>query len=457
MFGLANAPSYFTCLMQRTLDPLRKFGIMCFFDGGFIVAETVAEALRRLRMFFDALREARLTVILSKCRFPQKRVPYLGFEISADGIEPGGSKVEAIKRYPEPTDIHQLRRFMGMIGFFRTFISACALESQPLLALQKANTPYHWGDDEQTSFDTLKSALTSKPVLQIYDPERETDVHTDPCKGGLSGMLLQRGENGKFHLVYTVSRRTSVDESNYASSRLEMVAIVWSVIRMRNFLINIKFTVVTDCEALMHIHVGSTKNPQMIRWQNELSEYDYDIRHRPGIKMLHVDALSRAPVEDVQREVFSISRIEDELLVYQRGDADIQRKIQLLKKTEDGRSAAEKGEIDGFEVQHGLLYKNEEGKLKLVRIKALRKSLTVRYHDLQGHFGLDRTLHRIKEFYYFPGIRKYVRQHIRSCLQCMATKSTTGHQPGELHPIAPGRRPFAIVHIDHLGPFVSLV
>ena len=461
MPGLVNTSFYFSMVMQRVLMPLRHLKVVWFMDDIFLCGKGWRELLDKLKVVLEALQAAGLTIKLSKCKFLMERVSFLGFEISAKGVEPGLGKVEAIRQFPTPTNAHRLRRFMGMISFFRRFIVGCAKRARPLSDLLKANAEYKWSEEAQASFDDLKAALTAKPMLMLYDRKRETELHTDASATGLAAMLFQKGDDSKFHLIYAISRSTSDAEANYHSSKLEMLAIVWAVNRLRNFLINIHFTIITDCQALMHIHVGSTKNPQMIRWQNQLSEYDYEIRHRPGEKMQHVDALSRAPLQTTEEEdgdemwIFSISRNEEEVLLYQYYDESIQRKIKILKKEEADRTSSETSEIEGFVLDEGLLYKREGNDLKFVIGKAMRKGLVIRYHDLHGHFGLDRTLRNLKEFYFFPNIKSYVRQHIRACLHCITTKTITGRQPGELHPIAPGHRPFAVTHIDHIGPFVT--
>ena len=87
--------------------------------------------------------------------------------------------------------------------------------------------------------------------------------------------------------------------------------------------------------------------------------------------------------------------------------------------------------------------------------KSMRKVLVIKNHDLSSYFGIDRTVARIKEFYYFPRMRNYVRKHIASCIECLLATNKVGKQAGEMHPIPAGKRPFATVHLDHLGPFVS--
>lgn len=85
----------------------------------------------------------------------------------------------------------------------------------------------------------------------------------------------------------------------------------------------------------------------------------------------------------------------------------------------------------------------------------MRKSVVVQFHDLKSHPGVERTVKRIAEHYYFPRLRAYVKRHVSACMRCMVAKSKPGRQPGELHPIPPGNRPFATINIDHLGPFVT--
>lgn len=306
--------------------------------------------------------------------------------------------------------------------------------------------------------------LTTDPILQPFCPDREIELHTDASALGLGAMLMQRSSNGKLHLVYAISRRTSDPERNYHSSKLELNAIVWAVTRLRNWLINIPFKIVTDCSALLYLNTHKTKNPQIVRWSLALSEFNYEIVHRPGVKMCHVDALSRAPVEppDLEEEccdnvlgIFSIVTPDDEITLFQCADEFLRSKREILLKPVIERTIHERNEVTGYELKNSILYKRENNKLLYVVPKSLRKSIVIRHHDLRSHAGLDRTVSNIRELYFFAGMKSYVRQHIRSCIQCIICKSKTGKPAGELHPIKPGERPFALIHVDHIGPLIT--
>ena len=161
-------------------------------------------------------------------------------------------------------------------------------------------------------------------------------------------MIFQLNELRELHLVYAISRRTSGVERSYHSSKLEFLAIVWAMECLRPWLIGIPFKVFTDCQALVYVNSLKTKNPQIVRWLSLIADFDYEIHHRKGELMKHVDALSRAPVEHAESSletasIFNITVREDEILMYQRNDELLARKISILEKSERERSRRERG------------------------------------------------------------------------------------------------------------------
>lgn len=464
MFGLMNAPFYFAKLMKKIFGREGNKLAVIFFDDMFIYARSWSELIRKLRRVLELLKDAGLTLNLKKCRFGVNQVSYVGFELSRDGMRPGERTVRAILEYPTPQSIFEARRFHGMASFLRRFVPNFAKIIGPIIESFKNDKKLIWGESQDQAFQSIKEKLASKPVLALFNPEAvRTELHTDACKEGLAGMLFQLDENKQLHLVHAISRRTSEVEKDYHSGKLELLAIVWAMERLRPLLIGIPFHVITDCQALIYVNSLKTKNPQIIRWLSSIAEYDYEIHHRKGEKMQHVDALSRAPVEGAGETlspgvVFNVLVREDELLMYQRSDENLERKIKILSKSEQQRTRREKGEVKSFVLRDGLLYKRDEanGKKELYVVpRAMRKALVIKNHDLSSHFGVDRTVARISQFYYFPKLRSYVRRHIASCVECICAKAKVGKQAGELHPIPAGKRPFEVVNIDHLGPFVT--
>lgn len=468
IFGLANAPSEFQRLMHCVLGPLLNTKALCYLDDILIPAKSWEDMLLILREVLERLRTAHLTLKLSKCEFGKTEVEFLGFIINENGIKPGTRKIRAIQEFPEPKNIHEVRKFLGLTGYFRRFVTNYAQKAEPLTRLTQKNRTFEWKEQQKASFQLLKDQLTSDPILAHYQPNVDTEVHCDASAEGLSGMLMQRGQDGKWHLVYSVSKKTSETEKKYHSSRLELMAIVWTLDRLRQFLIGIKFKIVTDCQALVYMNAQKTTNPQIARWCSLIQEYDFDITHRPGKKIPHVDALSRAPVSEADDTVANIVENfevcqtlteEEQILMIQHSDKELKRMIDVFKKQKHNRSAEDKNLIKDYVFKRNRLFKRiiEKGKEKLLYVipKPMRKGIVVKFHDLYGHFSVDRTVAKIKESYWFPRMKRYVRHHISMCFQCLLNKTPSGKRQGELHPIKPGRRPFAIIHVDHLGPFVK--
>ncbi|KAK8785701.1 hypothetical protein V5799_007936 [Amblyomma americanum] len=217
------------------------------------------------------------------------------------------------------------------------------------------------------------------------------------------------------------------------------------------------FKEVAYAEALVYLNATKTLKPQIARWFDMLQEYTFDIRHRPGSKMEHVDAMSRAAVED-KLDVWMTISLQDQALIIQMSDEEICRIATTLEKRSCDRTAEERALAQNFVLKEGRLFRKTEANDKKNFLyfmpKSMRKSLCVKFHDLEGHFGLDRTIAKISETYWFPGMRRYVCEHIRRCFECLICKVPSGKEKGLLHPIPHRRRPFETIHADHLGPFV---
>jgi len=423
---------------------------------------------KQLKEVLVRLRFANLTLKPAKCSLGVKYVEFLGFVIGEGTICPGEVKTKAVQEFPVPGDVHTIRRFLGLTGFFRRFVANYATVALPLTNLTKTGTAFVWGGAQQEAFDQLKDSLVSKPVMTMYNQNAfSTEVHTDASSVGIGAMLLQREKDGDApKLVYCISKKLSEAESRYHSGKLELMAVVWAVNKWRNFLLGIKFTIYTDCQALIYLRAHRALRPQIARWHDLLQEYEYDIQHRPGTKMSHVDALSRAPVtesdgttlDDVLAERLTVCVTLDQVervLMAQTADGDINDIMKILKKPEAERTKLEKDHTKGYELQGQSLYRWYEGKKLFVMPRSMRKSITVGAHDLCGHLSVEKTVSQILQDYWFPKMRRYVRRHVRMCIECLMTKRPRGRQPGLLHPIPVGRRPFDIVHMDHIGPFLT--
>ncbi|UYV81352.1 hypothetical protein LAZ67_20000902, partial [Cordylochernes scorpioides] len=367
IFGLANAPAEFQRLMHTVLGPLLNKKAFCYLDDVIIPAKDWREMIERLREVLERIRSAKLTLKPSKCEFGRREVEFLGYVISTGGLKPGPRKIKAIEEFPEPKNVHDIRRFLGLTNFFRRFVKDFARKAEPLSRLTKKGSQFEWKEEQRRSFGGLRKDLVEYPVLAHYNPELKTEVHCDASAEGLAGMVLQMDEDCKWRLVYCVSKKTTEAEKMYHSSKLELMAIVWTLDRLRQFLVGIKFTVVTDCQALVYMNAKKTTNPQIARWYNLIQEYDFEIRHKPGEKMAHVDGMSRAPVDDprdtmeeiVEKnlEVCPTITLEEQILMIQHSDPELRDLIQIFRKDPCDRTVGEQNRINDYSYKGGRLFR----------------------------------------------------------------------------------------------------
>lgn len=131
-FGLCNAPAEFTHLMGDVLGDLRRKVVKNYLDDIVIDAEDWCDMLNKLQMVLEKLRGASLTLKPSKCSFGARCIEFLGFLIENGSIRPGLNKTKSISDFPAPKDVHEIRRFLGLSGFFRRFVEKYAVKAEPL-------------------------------------------------------------------------------------------------------------------------------------------------------------------------------------------------------------------------------------------------------------------------------------------------------------------------------------
>lgn len=455
-FGLVNSPAVFQRTINQVLGNARFNSAIAYMDDILVPGKNFEEGLERLENVFKLLRIAKLTLNLQKCDFFQKEIEYLGYEIGEHGIRPGKTKIVSVEQFPTPRNVHEVRQFVGLASYFRKFIRNFAIMAKPLTDLTRKGIEWHWGIEQNNSFQHLKTALIQRPVLGIYDPQNETHLHTDASKHGLAGILLQKNsETDELKPIAYFSRKTSIEEQNYHAYELETLAVIASLQRFRVYLIGVKFTLVTDCSALRSTFSKRDLIPRIARWWIAIQEFDFEIKYKPGHSMSHVDALSRNPLpyesdigQDTIPFILRISQ-EDWLLTLQLNDSESLRLRKILEDTE--YSDVKKNYV----LKNNRLFRKVGDELKWLVPKHARFQLCKINHDDIGHFGLEKTLDKISKDFWFPKMKRFIEKYVRSCIECAYSKEPTGPKEGLLHPIHKVDKPFDTVHVDHLGPFVK--
>lgn len=171
--------------------------------------------------------------------------------------------------------------------------------------------------------------------------------------------------------------------------------------------------------------------------------------YRPGAQGAHVDYLSRYPIECLAIDVTPSEWIK----VAQIQDPDIETIMKILESGDN--QASTKHYFETYDLRNGVVFRRTENGNRWLVPRASRFHVVKMCHDDQGHLGIDKTLEKLREHYWFKGMKRFVSKYVTACLQCLYYKSTSGRKPGMLHPIEKVALPFHTIHIDHVGPFVK--
>ena len=219
-FGTASAPKVFQNIMSHLFDDIE--GVEVIVDDLVVWGEKTEQHDVRRRQVLDRCRERNLKLNKDKCRFRVSEVSYVGHLLSADGVKPDPLKVEAIKAMPPPGDRKELQRFLGVVTYLSKFIPNMSQKSDPLRQLLQKDVEWSWGQAENKAFESLKTAISSTPVLKFKDPKEPVSLSVDASSKGLGAVILQNNQP-----VAYASKALTESQQNYAQIEKEMLAIVF--------------------------------------------------------------------------------------------------------------------------------------------------------------------------------------------------------------------------------------
>jgi len=232
-----------------------------------------------------------------KCEFLWREVSYLGHVIGQTGVKPDEKRVKAVRDYPEPRTTCELKRFLGLTGYYRRFIPNFSKIAKPLTELLKKNMPYIWDGKTETASVTPKMLLTTEPLLQYPDFIRPFVLTTDAGNDTI-GAVLSQGPVGKDLPIACASQTLNNAEKNYPTTKKELLAIVWGCKYFRQYLYGRKFTIVTDHRPLTSVFSVKDPSSRLLRWRLKLEEYEYEVKYKKGSSSANADALSRIHVTE---------------------------------------------------------------------------------------------------------------------------------------------------------------
>lgn len=294
-FGLKNAPATFQRLMNRVVAGLE--GCSVYLDDLVVFSDSWDSHLRRIRSLFERLADARLTVNLAKCEFARATVTYLGRVVGQGRVAPVGAKVIAVAGFPQPTTKKELQRFLGLVGYYRSFCRNFSSVVFPLTELLKSDVKFVWSADCQQAFENVKALLCACPVLAAPCFDRPFQVQVDASQVGAGAVLFQGGDDGVLRPVCFFSKKFNSYQSNYSVIEKEALALIWALQHFEVYLGGAAPIVVyTDHNPLTFLSSLKSPNQRLVRWALFLQAHNLDIRHVRGRDNVQADALSRAPV-----------------------------------------------------------------------------------------------------------------------------------------------------------------
>ena len=167
--------------------------VVVYFDDILIYSKSFNEHLDHIHQVLAVLRAEKLYGNIAKCTFCTVCVVFLGFVVTADGIQVDEEKIKAIKYWPTPKNVSQIRSFHGLAGFYRRFVKDFSTIAAPLNNLTKKDVPFKWGDEQDQTFNELKRKLCEAPLLQLPDFGKTFEIECDASGIGIGGVLLQEG------------------------------------------------------------------------------------------------------------------------------------------------------------------------------------------------------------------------------------------------------------------------
>ena len=427
-FGLKSAPEVFQRTMHELLHDLD--GTVVIADDVLVYGSSEEEHDRRVRAFLMRCREKDLHLNFHKLVFRQAKVKYMGHVLTDQGIQPDPEKVQGIMEMPAPSNVAELRTFLGSINYLAQFLPNLAALTNPLRSLLHKGMEFNWSSHCGEVFEEVKKLITSTPIMSYFDVTKPVIIQCDASQKGVGASLIQDG-----HPVAFASRSLTTTEEKYAQIEKEMLAIVVACEKFDNFIYGLpSITIHSDHKPLESIFQKSINDAprRLQRMLLRLQKYNVNLVYRPGKDMWIADLLSRLySRQSKQSSVFALK------LEVEPFDAELAISATALQKLKQASAndpdiydmltgkfpSSYKSVKDDIATKNGLAFKSG----RLIVPVELRKEALQQLHI--GHKGICSTQRLARETFYWPGITRDIQQVVSNCNVCAAIGPSQPKEP----------------------------
>ncbi|KAK0571531.1 hypothetical protein LWI29_017595 [Acer saccharum] len=403
-FGLSNASSTFMRLMNQVLRPFIGKYVVVYFDDILIYSKNEEDHMEHLRAVLEVLNENKLFINLKKCSWLTERLLFLGYVVSSEGILVDEEKVRAIRDWPKPKTVGEVRSFHGLATFYRRFVRDFSSVVAPITECLKKGK-FQWGEAADTAFAVIKEKLCTTPVLALPSFEKLFEVECDASGIGIGAVLSQEKK-----LVAFFSEKLSDARRKWSTYDQEFYAIVHALKNWEHYLIQREFILYTDHQALKYLNSQRSLSNMHARWAAYLQKFPFVLKHKSGVLNKVADALSRRAslLVTMQQEIVRFEFLKE---LYPE-DEDLG---EVWKRCVLKQAAGE------FHMSEGYLF---FGNQLCIPRSSLREKLIRELHggSLSGHLGRDKTISGVAELYYWPQLKRDVGNFVRKCYVCQTSK-----------------------------------
>jgi predicted aspartyl protease len=469
-FGLTNSPATFQSLMNSIFaDLIARSEVAVYMDDILIYSSDLEHHRKIVREVLSRLQKYDLYLRPEKCEFEMQEIEYLGMIIRPGEVRMNPGKVAAVRDWTTPTNLREVRAFIGFANFYRRFIKDFASIARPLHDLTKKDTPWQWHSEQQKAFNELKRRFCEEPILKVYDPELPTRVEVDASGFATGGILSQKSHDGLWHPVAYRSQSMSKEERNYPIYDREMLGLIRALEDWRHFVEGISFEVITDHKNMEWWTTMQDLSRRQARWAIFLSRFTFKVTYKKG-ELMQADALSRFAKDHVsdnddnrQVQVLGpqyflaaahahfrpeIDSLGDRIRVAVQREAEVIEGLKSIDKTApkaltDGTAMWE--EDDGFVYYRGRLYVPNDRVLRRDVVKSCHDSLTT------GHPGKNGTIELVSRYYWWPRMGGFITSYVEGCDKCQRYRKDL-HPKALIHPQEVPEGPWQIIGVDLIGP-----